>query len=158
MVQNFRMPNYPFFRQLGEFDCGIACLRMIVKYHGGKIPNEQLEALSKNQTKGVSLFEISECAEKMGLRNIGVKISYERFADDIPTPCIAYWRSQHFIVIYKVSKEYVWIADPAAKGQYIFSKEIFKDGWICDKENQEGILLLMEPTPVFSEKSKNSTF
>ena len=36
-------------------------------------------------------------------------------------------------------------------------KETFQEGWICDPENQAGVLLLFEKIPAFSEskKSKN---
>jgi len=31
-----------------------------------------------------------------------------------PIPCIAHWNLNHFVVIYKTSRKYIWIADPGA--------------------------------------------
>ena len=148
------IPVFPFFKQMGEFDCGIACLRMIATYYGGNISRKCLRKLIQFQTKGVSLLQLSYAAEKIGLRNLGVKITYDRLADDIPTPCIAFWKQQHFVVIYHADEQNVFVADPAAKGLYVYSKEAFNDGWICDPKNEEGILLLLEPTSLFLEKKK----
>ena len=32
--------------------------------------------------------------------------------DEIPLPCIAHWRQRHFIVVYAVDKNSVYVADP----------------------------------------------
>ncbi len=151
------IPQFPFHRQLGELDCGVTCLKMIIDYFGKFISFEQLQNFLPIRKDGVSLKDISDVATEIGLKTMGVKVTYDRLVEDIPTPCIAFWKQQHFVVIYHVNDEYVWIADPASRGIYVQSKEIFKEGWICDAEHQSGILLLFEKTPAFAEsqKSKN---
>ena len=152
--KDFMIPTFPFFKQMGEFDCGITCLRMIAKYYGGNISPKSLKRMVQHQTRGISLLEISENAERIGMNHKGVQISYDRLADDIPTPCIAFWQKYHFVVIYHVTEVYIWIADPATNGLYIFSREAFEKGWICDKKKKEGVLLLLEPTSIFYEKKE----
>lgn len=151
------IPQFPFHRQLGEFDCGVSCLKMITDYFGKSISFETLQHFLPVHEEGVSLKDMSDLANSIGLKTMGVKVNYERLVEDIPTPCIAFWRQQHFVVIYHVSDEYIWIADPASRGIYVQSKEIFKEGWICDENLESGILLLFEKTPSFSESkiSKN---
>lgn len=146
--------QFPFFRQLGELDCGITCLKMISDYFGKSLPFSFLQKKLTIRDEGVSLKDISDVADQIGLRTMGVRVNFDRLKDDLPTPCIAYWRKQHYVVVYHVTEEYVWIADPATRGIYIQSKESFQQGWICDPTNQSGILLLFETTPVFYE-SKN---
>lgn len=145
------IPKFPFFRQLGEFDCGVTCLKMIINYFGNPISTQKLEKLLPNQSEGVTLSDISEVANKVGLKTKGVKVNYHSLVHELPTPCIAYWKQQHFVVIYHLNEEYVWIADPATRGIYVQSKESFQDGWICDENHETGILLLFEKTPFFSQ-------
>lgn len=149
------IPQFPFQRQLGEFDCGVSCLKMIIEFFGKKISIKSLQNLLPIYKEGVSLKDISDAASSIGLKTMGVKIDYECLVEDIPTPCIAFWKQQHFVVIYHVSDDYVWIADPASRGIYVQSRETFLEGWICDNIQQSGILLLFETTPVFT-KSKIS--
>lgn len=145
------IPKFPFFRQLGEFDCGVTCLKMIINYFGNPISIQELKKLLPMQSEGVTLSDISEVANEVGLKTKGVKVNYNSLVQELPTPCIAYWKQQHFVVIYHLNEEYVWIADPASRGIYVQSKESFQDGWICDPNQKTGILLLFEKTPLFSK-------
>ena len=146
--------NFPFYRQMGELDCGIACLRMITEYFGIQIPQEEFYSKIQPNEDGISLADISDAAKNLGIETLGVRIKYERLADDIPTPCIAYWKNQHFIVVYQVTERFVYVADPATKGLFIISKSAFVNGWVGNNPNQEGVLLLLEATPTFYEKAK----
>jgi len=134
-------------------DCGATCLRMIAKFYGRHYTLQYLRDLCFLDREGVSLLGISDAAEAIGMHSLGVRMNYDRLADDIPLPCIAHWRQNHFIVVRKVSKKSVWIADPGA-GLFKISKKEFLEGWISHREGgeEQGILLLMEPTPDFYEK------
>lgn len=149
--------HFPFYRQLGELDCGVACLKMILDYFGKSFSLPFLYHKIPLKEEGVSLKDISDTAESIGLKTMGVKVTFDRFEEDLPTPCIAYWKKQHFVVIYQISKEYVWIADPATRGIYVQSKESFIEGWICDFDRNSGILLLFEPTTEFYESKVTDT-
>ena len=64
---------------------------------------------------------------------------------------MAHWRSRHFVVVYNVSKDSVWVADPA-HGLVTYTKEEFIPAWTDsspDKEKEEGYLLLFETTERF---------
>lgn len=150
-------PQFPFYRQLGHLDCGITCLKMIIDFYGKSIPFDFLQKITPLQDDGVSLKTLSDTANRVGLKTLGVKISYERLVHEIPTPCIAYWRKQHFVVVYHVDEEYVWIADPANRGIFVQSKESFQNGWICDEKNASGVLLLFETTSSFYESETLQT-
>jgi ATP-binding cassette subfamily B protein len=125
---------------------------MIAKYYG---KNYSLQFLRENcfiNREGVSLLGISEAAEKIGFHTIGTNISFERLMVDAPLPCIIHWNQQHFIVVIKVTKTKVHVADPA-HGLIKFSKDEFIKGWISNiKGNSDsGICLLFEPTNKFYE-------
>src|SRR5690606_10668026 len=68
-----------------------------------------------------------------------------------PLPCILHWRQNHFVVLYKVSKKYYYIADPAGGKQRMDIKE-FTSNWFAHKELYNGISLLLGPTPQFYDQ------
>ena len=73
--------------QPDQVDCGATCLRMIAKYYGRSISLEKLRLLSETTREGSSLKNISNAAEKIGFRTLGVKIDFEKLVDDVPLLC-----------------------------------------------------------------------
>lgn len=53
---------------------------------------------------GVSMLGISEAAEYLGFRTLGVKITMEQLIHDASLPCILHWNQNHFVVCYKVKR------------------------------------------------------
>lgn len=148
------MPNnFPFYQQLDAMDCGATCLRMVARYFGRYYSLEYLRELTYMGKQGVSLLGISDAAEHIGIQSLAVKTTFDRLSRDIPMPCIAHWRQEHFVVVYKANHKFVWIADPAA-GKFKLTKEEFLENWLSDQEEGEelGVLLLMETTPEFYER------
>lgn len=151
--QGKKMKSFPFYKQRDQMDCGATCLRMISKFYGKHYKLENLRELTFQDKEGVSLLGISDAAEHIGMHTLAVKLSYERLVEDIPLPCIAHWKQEHFVVVYKANDTHVWVADPAA-GKFKVLKETFQKGWVSDTDEGEpvGVLLLMEPTPDFYKK------
>lgn len=146
-----RHKKFPFYRQLDQMDCGPTCLKMIAKHYGKVYDREFLRQLANITRDGVSLGGIAEAAEKIGFQSLAVNVAYETLAEDIPLPCIAYWRQRHFIVLHRIDKKGVHVADPAF-GLTTYSKEEFLRGWLNSKrakDDDEGLLLLLETTPDF---------
>ena len=150
------MAKFPFFHQHDQMDCGPTCLRMIAAHHGRHYSLEGLREKSHFSREGVSLLGISEAAEKLGMRSVGVFVSFEELKE-APLPCIVHWNQQHFVVVHdiqtKKGKETVFVADPGA-GKLKYTKEEFCRCWISTKNEglDGGIALLLEPTPEFYQK------
>jgi ATP-binding cassette subfamily B protein len=142
----------PFYKQPDHMDCGATCLRMVTKHYEKSISLQQIRELSSTTREGSSLLGLSEAAEKIGFRTMGVKVSYEKLLEDAPLPCIAHWNQSHFVVIYKIKKDSVYIADPA-HGLLKYNKVDFLKLWKSDVN--EGILLLLEPTPEFYSENNS---
>lgn len=138
---------FPFYKQPDEMDCGPACLRMITKYYGKSISLQEIRELANTTREGSSILGISNAAEKIGFRTLCVKVTFERMLEDAPLPCIAHWDQNHFVVIHKIKKDTVYVADPG-HGLLKYSKGDFLKAW--KSTPNEGILLLLEPTPEFS--------
>ena len=145
--------SFPFYKQHDSSDCGAACLRMIAKHYGRHYTLESLRDLSHLDREGTSLMGISDAAEKIGFRSLGVKTDLERLQADIPLPCVAHWKQEHFVVVHHISNGRVFIADPAI-GLRELAEQEFLDGWISDVVNSkpQGVLLLLETTPDFFQR------
>lgn len=146
--------DFPFFYQLERMDCGATCLRMLSYHYGRHYSLDYLRELTYMGKQGVSLLEISEAAEQLGMQTLAARLDFERLKEDVPLPCIAHWEEDHFVVVYEVGDNHVRIADPEA-GKFKISKEEFLASWAepdpDDEEDtaQEGVLLIVEPTASF---------
>lgn len=142
--------SFPNFRQLGLMDCGNTCLRIISKYYGKTISSVKVRELCYTTKEGVSLLGISDAAEKLGFRTRGVMITWEQLLNDVTLPCIAHWNQNHFIVVYKVKKNKVYVSDPSS-GLLVYEKEEFIKKWarIARDGLMMGVALLLEPSPAF---------
>ena len=152
--------SFPFFRQHDVMDCGPACLKMIAAYYKLSYSLESLRAKCFITREGVSFLGLSEAAGALGFRTIGVRIPFERLAENAPLPCIVHWRQKHFVVVYKITKDKVWVADPSI-GLVKYSVEDFKKNWATTVTGGElsGLVLIIEPTPaIFDvEQEKKQT-
>ncbi len=146
----FNTFSFPFYHQYDAMDCGPTCLRMIAKYFGKNYSLEFLREKCFISREGVSLLGISDAAELIGFRTLGVKIAFDKLKDEVPLPCIAHWHQRHFVVIHKIKKNKICIADPG-HGLIVYDKEEFLKEWASagTNDNPEGVILVLEPTPDF---------
>ena len=140
---------FTHYKQPDQMDCGPTCLRMIAKHYGRTISLEKLRKLSETTREGSSLKNIANTAEKIGFRTLGVKINFKKLQKEAPLPAIVFWQQRHFVVVYKIKANTVYVADPA-HGLLKYNKEEFIKEWIGAQANthtEEGIALMLEPTP-----------
>ena len=46
--------------------------------------------------EGVSMLGISDAAESIGMRSIGMRLSLSQLVDEVQLPCILHWNQNHF--------------------------------------------------------------
>jgi len=131
-------------------DCGPSCLRMIAKFYGKSYSLHTLREKSYLSRDGVSMMGISEAAESIGFRTMGVSLTPEKLFSSAPLPIVVHWKQNHFVVVYKVSRDTVFVADPAF-GLVKYTKAEFLKNWISVQEDGEkkGLAMLLETTPDF---------
>ena len=147
------MKKFPYYQQPDTMDCGPTCLRMIAKHYDRPISLEKLRRLSGTTRAGSSLKGVCDAAEAIGFKTLTVKIDFNNLEENAPLPCICFWNERHFVVVYKISRDKIYIADPA-HGLLVYSKREFLDNWIgqlANENTEEGISLLLEPTPELAE-------
>jgi len=147
------MPKkFPFYKQPDAKDCGPTCLRIIAKNYNKSIPLQHLRTLTETTREGSGLQGLSNAAENLGFRTLGVKIDFKTLVADAPLPCIVHWNKNHYVVVYKIDKaEKVYISDPSY-GLITYKREEFIKHWIgenANDETEEGIALVLETSPSF---------
>lgn len=147
--------NFTYFQQKDQKDCGPTCLKIVAKHYKKTIPIQKLRDLCETTREGSSMMGLSDAAEAIGFRTIGVKMTFEVLEKETPLPCIVHWNKNHFAVVYKVKKGKAFVSDPAI-GLLKYDREEFVFHWIgnnADENTQEGVALLLEPTPKFYQES-----
>jgi ATP-binding cassette, subfamily B, bacterial len=147
--------SFPFVRQPDGMDCGPACLKMVAAFHQMSFSLESLRKRCYITREGVSFLGLSEAADSLGFRTIGVKITFDMLRENVPLPCIVYWRQKHFIVVYKITKDKIYVADPAV-GLIRYSYDEFILNWASTltEGKPSGLVLIIEPTPALYDSEK----
>lgn len=159
------MLKFPYYTQPDAKDCGPTCLRMISKHYGKTLSLQHLRSLTETTREGSTLLGLSEAAEKIGFRSLGVKITLNQLYE-APLPCVLHWNGNHYVVLYDIQVKHsgwfskhkptlFYISDPA-HGLLKYSESEFLDRWVGKKatsETEEGIALLLETTPLFEAES-----
>lgn len=173
------MMKFPHYNQTESKDCGPTCLKIIAKHYGKTLNIQTLRELSETTREGSNLLTLSDAAEKIGFRTLGIKVSAEKL-HEAPLPCILHWNSNHYVVLYKVKGNRKWaigkkysstqnlsskaqhltyyISDPA-HGLLEYNQEEFLKFWIGNNattQTEEGIALLLEPTVHFHQSEFES--
>lgn len=144
--------TFPFYKQPGAKDCGPTCLRIIAKHYGKLISLQDIRELSETVRSGSNLLKLSEAAEAIGFKTIGAKLDFKRLRE-AQLPAIVHWDKRHFVVVYRIKNDKVFLSDPAY-GLIRLSKEEFITRWIgngADDSTKEGITLLVNITPDFKK-------
>jgi len=142
--------DFPFYKQPDSKDCGPTCLRIVAKHYGKLISLQEIRELSETTRDGSNLLKLSDAAESIGFKTLGAKLNFNQL-NEAPLPTIAFWNNNHFVVIYKIKKGFIYISDPSF-GLIKYTVEEFLSRWIgenAEKDTKEGIVMLLDPTPSF---------
>ena len=128
----------PHVWQVDEMDCGAACLAMVCRHFGREVALAHARRAVHTSVDGTSLQALVDGGDALGLRSRAVKASKSRL-DELPLPAVCHWQGNHWVVLYRVEKDTVRVADPA-RGPRRLSRPEFLDKW-------SGFSALFRPTP-----------
>lgn len=95
------------------------------------------------------MLDISYAADKIGLRTLSVEAAMSDLRDHVVLPVIIHCDNHHFIVVYKVTKQKVYVSDPA-KGLISYTYEDFQAKWY--KEDRiYGFMMALSPMACFKQ-------
>ncbi|QNL48168.1 peptidase domain-containing ABC transporter [Olivibacter sp. SDN3] len=128
-------------------DCGAACLASVAAKYKLNLPIARIRQMAGTDKKGTNVLGIVEAAAKIGITAKGVKGPFESLSK-VSLPAIAHVVIknvlQHYVVIYKVTPQYIEIMDPADGKMHKKTPEEFKAEWT-------GILILLAPNESFKQ-------
>jgi ATP-binding cassette subfamily B protein len=139
-----------FTTQHSEFSCGLACLAMLVKYHGGNVRQEDLRNISGTTLQGTTLLGLYQAAEKLHF----TPEAYEADTDSLKSlnsPVILHIikdkRIEHYIVCFGFENDKFIIGDPAENNITYLPESELNAIW------QSKALLLLQPAAGFVKNS-----
>lgn len=150
--------RYYCVKQHDITDCGAACLATISKQNGYKIGITKIREVAGTDKQGTNVYGLIQAAEQLGFGAKGVKGNKEAFFSEFPLPCIAHVVIDggllHYVVIHKITKKQVIIADPAVgivklKPEEFFG-EVHEEGK-PPKYQWSGVLILLKKNESFKK-------
>lgn len=147
--------KYYCIKQHDITDCGAACLATISKQYGLSTSITKIREIAGTDKQGTNVYGMCKAAEQLGFTAKGVKGDQEAFFSEIPLPAIAHvivdGTLLHYVVVHKISKKEVIIADPG-KGLVKKTPEEFFKEWT-------GVMILLVPSASFKKgKETKSIF
>jgi ATP-binding cassette, subfamily B, bacterial len=130
----------PLRYQLTTNECGAACLAMIASYHGRHTAVSECRDLLGSGRGGVSTQRIVNAASALAL-DAHLDRGTDPLAHPLRAPAIAYLASHHFVVLDRIGRRYLRIADPAT-GRELWTREQFRSRY-------GGDLIRLAPGPRF---------
>lgn len=143
------MSKIYFYRQTNNSDCGPTSLRIVLGYWGHFVQNWEITEKVPTQCRGWNLLQYVRASLFFGLKP-SVETVYLNNITNINFP-IVILSKDHYIVLYKIKKNFFYVADPQ-KGKVIYSKqEILAQ--LCD-DNKKLICISFSLMPTFEKRGK----
>jgi ABC-type bacteriocin/lantibiotic exporter with double-glycine peptidase domain len=132
-----------------NYDCGPACLAMVLNYHGRESSVDDIRERLGTSRDGTTGYELVRVARELGMEAKGVKASDLVALKDVPLPAIAHYKQGHFVVLERVrSARSVRVVDPM-RGRLDLPLEEFKAIF-------SGVLVLLQKTSAFQKSRDRS--
>ncbi|MDF2514785.1 MAG: transporter ATP-binding protein [Sphingobacterium sp.] len=150
MIQAFRLKrSFPFYKQPDAMDCGPTCLKIITKYFGKTFPLSHFRKLCQMGKQGTTFHHLSTAAQQLGFKTLAASLPYTTLAQQAPLPCILHWETEHYVVLYRLTDKFAYLADPAMNGKVKLKTADFIRSWETAVGTGIGRALLLETTAVF---------
>jgi len=144
------MKNFPHYKQINLKDCGPVCLRIVAKHYGKYIDFQELREKCGVTKTGTSFYDLSIGSESIGLKGTTYNLDFNELKK-IALPCIIHWKAKHFVVVYKITSNKVFVSDPAIS-LVSYDIDSFLDSW--RGRNERGAVLGIEILPEFYASDK----
>ena len=150
--------KYYCVKQHDITDCGAACLATISKQHGFRTSITKIREVAGTDKQGTNAYGVIKAAEQLGFSAKGVKGDKEAIFSKFPLPCIAHVIVDggllHYVVIHKITKRQIILADPAKGIVKLTPQEFFgekAEEGKPPKYQWSGVLILMVPDTSFKK-------
>jgi len=115
----------PFVAQHSNVECGVACMSMVLEFHGKHVSREELRAVLGPTRDGVRAAHLLRAGRHYGLQARGFKAELDALAH-LPRGTVLHWQFNHYVVLQRATKQYIEIVDPARGPRRVPRAEVDK--------------------------------
>ncbi len=135
------------FQQTEFADCGIACIRVLCRYYGLRVPMSWLREKVEVNRLGMSVRDMVAALESMHMHATAVRVGID-LLPELPLPAVLYWNKSHFVVLYRVDarRGRYHIMDPA-EGKKVCSRAQLEECFAV--MDGKGVAVLADPREDF---------
>jgi ATP-binding cassette subfamily B protein RaxB len=135
----------PVILQAEQSECGLACLAMVLNFHGHRIDINTLRARMGASQQGTTLKGLMQTAERVELGARPLRLEPEEL-DKLQLPALLHWDMNHFVVLKAMRRGCALIHDPALG-------EVTHDAKAV-AQHFTGVALELRPSPAFQQKEE----
>lgn len=121
-------------------ECGLACLAMLLSYHGRRVDLRSLRQRHPVSHRGSNLKQLMSLAESLNLNVRAVRFELDDVAQ-LETPALLHWDLNHFVVLASSGRGRLVVHDPAIGKRVLRPREASK--------HITGIALEVSPAKAF---------
>ena len=134
----------PVILQTEASECGLACIAMIISYHGHRIDLASLRARHAVSPRGSTLADLMKVAGQLKFSSRPLRLGLEDLPE-LKLPCMLHWDFNHFVVLTQVQGNRVILHDPAVGEREMPLAEFSK--------HFTGVALELTPTSEFKPRN-----
>ena len=138
--QRLTMGRVPEVHSDSLTECGAACLCMVLRFHGRKVPLGECHETCDVGRDGSSAAALVAAAEHYGLQASALSVPLSGLRD-LPVPAILHWDFKHFVVLERRRRRGTVVVDPADGRRTVAAKEL--------SEKFTGVAITLAPGPGF---------
>jgi ATP-binding cassette subfamily B protein RaxB len=135
----------PVILQAEQSECGIACLAMLLNYHGHRCDINSLRARLGGAGQGLTLKVLMLLADRLELGARPLRVELAELGR-LQLPAILHWDMHHFVVLARVKGGRAYIHDPATGAAWHDSAALSR--------HFTGVALELQPTAAFAPKEE----
>ena len=115
LLRTLRWPRrkVPVVHQTEATDCGLACLAMVLRFHGTDVTLQELRERFPISVRGTTIADLVAMSSALEMSPRAVKAELSQL-DQLAKPCILHWDMVHFVVLESADRQHAWIVDPSS--------------------------------------------
>ncbi len=133
----------PVIIQAEAAECGLACLAMVLCFHGLVTDLSSIRRRFSVSNHGTSLKSLIELGGRLHLSSRALSLESGE-VPQLQLPCILHWDMNHFVVLKKVGARRILVHDPAIGARSL--------SWDEFNEHFTGVALELTPTADFEKR------
>jgi ATP-binding cassette, subfamily B, bacterial CvaB/MchF/RaxB len=137
----------PVVLQTEGAECGLACLAMVLGWHGTVTDLAMLRRRHAISLKGMTLAGLAQIAQKESLGVRAVRLELNQLGQ-LKLPAILHWELNHFVVLKSVGLQHITIHDPNFGERRVGMAEV--------SEKFTGVAMELWPEPGFEPRKETT--